>query len=634
LVEFYYLWKKTPGANQNRPHRRRRQGSLRRIRNTRTNSNASNNNSKKEEETPEPVLITESQPSSISKEENSSVTEDDISECDSDSSTTNKGSTATSGEFGGSDDSPSRMRTRNKQTKEQLTKKRAKRNIDTPDAQQQQTDVTKMTPSKTDNLSRKNSKPETLNKSKKRANESEIETSGYNVGEDSKDNSGIVKRKRVDSPTESLTTDSRPGSVLDEAESNSEILEGNSTKENEEKDPLSLPTSEIQLSIEDSEKIIDTDETLQLLTTMIAPIAQSFDLKETVAPAITTDSKFEQEQQINVSKQNTESVTAEECEIENTTNDQIEEKTITTENEQVKEQEMLSKLANMKQEGFSTGVIATKASTALAENATKEIVFIKNEPGDDDSINNTNSNEPHDLKLKVEIKSEEKSINDIVAQDGENTQPTSNENFLKSDLKDVKFGSDIKFSGSPLSERKSGKNEHEAVNIKYITPPDSAKYNQDGQVEYDMKGFIDQNVGDSEKISSSYLESVSNSMRPDNTLNTNDPRYYHQDCNTSESSLKYQEDLKSNIGGELAATSKAYHPYDQQQNLLRQTYENMKFDQIMKYGLPSTTSASQIPDLKYLTPEQQQQMSMLKYSSGDITTNFNKWKKLKYFIYF
>lgn len=37
LVEFYYLWKKTPGANNNRPHRRnRRPGSLRRIRNTRT----------------------------------------------------------------------------------------------------------------------------------------------------------------------------------------------------------------------------------------------------------------------------------------------------------------------------------------------------------------------------------------------------------------------------------------------------------------------------------------------------------------------------------------------------------------------------------------------------------------------
>lgn len=34
-MEYYYLWKKTPGANNNRPHRRRRQGSLRRIRTTR-----------------------------------------------------------------------------------------------------------------------------------------------------------------------------------------------------------------------------------------------------------------------------------------------------------------------------------------------------------------------------------------------------------------------------------------------------------------------------------------------------------------------------------------------------------------------------------------------------------------------
>lgn len=41
-MEFYYLWKKTPGANNNRPHRRRRQGSLRRIRNTRNSRGAAN----------------------------------------------------------------------------------------------------------------------------------------------------------------------------------------------------------------------------------------------------------------------------------------------------------------------------------------------------------------------------------------------------------------------------------------------------------------------------------------------------------------------------------------------------------------------------------------------------------------
>jgi arginine-glutamic acid dipeptide repeat-containing protein len=128
LVEFYYLWKKTPGANNNRPHRRRRQSSLRRIRNTRTNSTASNTSTKKEQ-TPEPQannIATEV--ASKATEENSSGSEDEASECDSDSSNTNKGSTI-------GEDSPTRMRTRNKQTaKEQNASKRPKRGTETPDA--------------------------------------------------------------------------------------------------------------------------------------------------------------------------------------------------------------------------------------------------------------------------------------------------------------------------------------------------------------------------------------------------------------------------------------------------------------------------------------------------------------------
>lgn len=125
LVEFYYLWKKTPGANNNRPHRRRRQSSLRRIRNTRTNSTASNTSTKKEQ-TPEPQAVTEAK-SSKANEENSSISEDEASECDSDSSNTIKGSTI-------GEDSPSRMRTRNKQTTKGQANKRPKRGTETPDA--------------------------------------------------------------------------------------------------------------------------------------------------------------------------------------------------------------------------------------------------------------------------------------------------------------------------------------------------------------------------------------------------------------------------------------------------------------------------------------------------------------------
>lgn len=103
LVEFYYLWKKTPGANNNRPHRRRRQGSLRRIRNTR-NSRGGNTppTSGKLSDTslvPAETKLFSGRTNATSEAENSrpspqpgkepgetsSVTEDDNSEDDSDS---------------------------------------------------------------------------------------------------------------------------------------------------------------------------------------------------------------------------------------------------------------------------------------------------------------------------------------------------------------------------------------------------------------------------------------------------------------------------------------------------------------------------------------------------------------------
>lgn len=97
-------------------------------------SNAPSNN--KKEEAPEPAVATDPRPSPISKEDNSSLTEDDASECDSDSSVTNKRSTPAGGGGAGEllgEDSPSRMRTRNKQAKDQPNTKRPKRGTETPD---------------------------------------------------------------------------------------------------------------------------------------------------------------------------------------------------------------------------------------------------------------------------------------------------------------------------------------------------------------------------------------------------------------------------------------------------------------------------------------------------------------------
>lgn len=133
------------------------------------------------------------------------MTEDDASECDSDSSITNKrtltkhffsfhmqtnsqrfivisGSNNTNTEMLG-DESPSRMRTRNKQSKDQTSNKRPKRGADIPDA----TNENPKTPTKAE---RRKSTKDTPTKGKKRTN---IDLDMDNDGSDEKE-----KRKRVD----------------------------------------------------------------------------------------------------------------------------------------------------------------------------------------------------------------------------------------------------------------------------------------------------------------------------------------------------------------------------------------------------------------------------------------------------
>lgn len=479
LVEFYYLWKKTPGANNNRPHRRRRASSLRRIRNTRTNSNASNNNKEttntssnsnnnsgsannsnsnnKKEQTPEPQAPEATRPSPITapnnKEENSSVSEDDASECDSDSSTTNKGSIVASGEFG--EESPSRMRTRNKQTaKDQnnASGKRAKRGTDTPDTTTTAQNDNPKTPKK-EKQNNKATNKETPVKGKKRPNETEpIETN------DEKD----LKRKRSDSPTESVTTDSRPGSVLDEAESNSEPSESTlAPKDGEEKDPLSLPTDEMSTAINK-----DSPPKEDLIT------EQSIVTKANETPPL-TEEKHEPISEVlalNDTKKN------DEPEQQNP----------------VKEQEMLNKLANMKQE-------SANANNAEEFTATKEVVYsIKKEPRDE-PLNSAEpltagDNEPHNLKVKLEIKSEAKltpqgenaqgnKVEEKLAEssdDAENLVVKSSNPALEDDTKvesKVFIGTD---QSKPLGESLMIKSFAQDLSGSKYVPPEDSKFSIDG----------------------------------------------------------------------------------------------------------------------------------------------------------
>ncbi|XP_013145192.1 PREDICTED: arginine-glutamic acid dipeptide repeats protein isoform X2 [Papilio polytes] len=228
LVEFYYLWKKTPGASSNRPHRRRRQASLRRVRNTR-NSRAGT----PKEQTPEitPVPDTNgSRPSPNPKEagEMSSVTEDENSEEDSDSREAGDLAKVDNGRTGDNpEDSPSRMRTRNK-SKEQTTPN-GRKGQDESD-----TDTKSKKPSKPNAQSTNNnitekvlSSPVSKDKdNKKKVTNGKVDVSKVKkrLPDDTKpeilDGDVQMKKKKAsdppESPSESLTNDSF--SAMDETE--------------------------------------------------------------------------------------------------------------------------------------------------------------------------------------------------------------------------------------------------------------------------------------------------------------------------------------------------------------------------------------------------------------------------------
>ncbi|ENN72514.1 hypothetical protein YQE_10855, partial [Dendroctonus ponderosae] len=266
VVEFYYLWKKTPGANNNRPHRRRRQGSLRRIRNTR-NSRGGTTAAGRTSGTATPAPeATENRPSphpcEKKPDETSSVTEDDNeSEEDSDSrdahyrcshcfTTSSKdwqaggkdkqmlcwdcraylrktnelppltapAATATTPPAEGPDQSPQRMRTRNKGSKEPASN-RARGKRETPEPK---TPVKQSGYAANDKLSassngpstpgKKKGKNDTASKSRKRTQDKLEE-----IDQDDKDAGCIFKKKRdrADSPA-SITSDS--GSVNEDVD--------------------------------------------------------------------------------------------------------------------------------------------------------------------------------------------------------------------------------------------------------------------------------------------------------------------------------------------------------------------------------------------------------------------------------
>ncbi|XP_065074501.1 arginine-glutamic acid dipeptide repeats protein-like isoform X3 [Ochlerotatus camptorhynchus] len=747
LVEFYYLWKKTPGANNNRPHRRRRAGSLRR-RNTRTNSNASSNNtppnSNKKEATPEPAVTESSRPSPISKEENSSVTEDDISECDSDSSATKAikesaaaavaqaaaaaaaataaiaavaaaaaatgatttptttpttasaagAATATStpvvataaaaGAAGGGgepgEDSPSRMRTRQKPTaKEQQQQQQANANNNTSGKRPKRggtetPDTTPIdspkTPSKKEDSGGKGqkskTKTDTPNKGKKRANELDPD------GSDDKDGQ---KRKRSDSPTESITTDSRPGSVLDEAESNSEAATevsinvsaaaatptAPSTKELEEKDPLSLgPTAEPMVTespessnpatavtktgddkeedgtvvaapasvtaalptAADAAKLPETEDITPPSTATSTPVATPAPAtvptpEEAMAAVPTTVAEEPPEKAAEASPAAPPIPPPETGAAPTVT------AAVPPPVQAPNEQEMLSKLANMKQELNPQSAMPTDFNT--------KDVFIKKEPGEESSESQPPVNEqPQDLKLKIEVKSEAKLMRDP-GTPGQSDAPSESKYDPENLTMKPAYESHIKY-GPP----EDGLKYHGDMKYPSQSTDGPLKYGQEEPLEYDMKRFMEpgkyppQDSALSMKIGPSGGLGGPSELKgyPQDLAGLN-MKYPPPDERSKFAPSPASDSSNAGTPSGLPLMPKSHYPDQLSMSMLRQQYDPngiMKFDPMGKYqgphpsyGLPGSQpplqqgppggpshlgqQQQQPQDLKYLPPE-------------------------------
>ncbi|KAJ6642024.1 Arginine-glutamic acid dipeptide repeats protein [Pseudolycoriella hygida] len=613
LVEFYYLWKKTPGANNNRPHRRRRAGSLRRNRVTR----ASNAPTNKKEETPEPTS-TDTRPASITKEDNSSLTEDDASECESDSSTTNKRSTSNNTEILG-DESPSRMRTRNKQAKDQSSNKRPKRGTDTSDT----ANDNPKTPSKNEKRKSTNSKPETPNKAKKRPN---IDVDVDNDTSEDKD-----KRKRCDSPSESINSDSRPESVIDDQENTNEPPESSPSvlvpKDSDEKmeDPLSIGITEPLSCVSSNEKDEEVEEESNQ-DPSIDPSGEQIDTEPVANDKVEAkvDIKLpndaDEEDQNSVPTESVPVLSSSLSQPEQTTNAFVAQPISAAVSVPIatnatpppssfgaKDDEMISAIANMKQE-------TTTAASGAVNYATKDILYIKKEPGDD-STDNSNSNEPHDLKVKVEIKTEKKPEAPEQEPKFDEEQvsaakPPSFEGHIKYGMPDphMKYGMDpTKYADSLKFGHDTPKGyPTDMTSAMKYPPPDGLKFAPDSVMKYDMKPYLDNPPKYADEPLKPYADGAMKMENPqmlkggpyqtEPTDMKYNPESQHKYAMPPDA-IKYEND-----DGPVGLSKHPYPdahsahrtPYDQPQPLMKFGEQMSKF-----HGMPPTPSNPQ--DLKYLS---------------------------------
>lgn len=273
-----------------------------------------------------------------------------------------------------------------------------------------------------------------------------------------------------------------------------------------------------------------------------------------------------------------------------------------------KDEEMISAIANMKQE-------TTTAITGAVNYASKDVLFIKKEPGDD-STDNSNSNEPHDLKVKVEIKTEKKPETSESEQKFDEDQATvtkptpSFEGHIKYGMPDphMKYGIDASRYGEQMKFSHENPNKHptDMTGAMKYTPPEALKYSQDAMMKFDMKPYLDNPPKYVDESMKAYAESSMKMEQPqmlkggpyqtepaDMKYN---PESQHKYPMPPEG-IKYEnEDVPLGLSKHSYPDAHSAHrsPYDQPQPMIKFGEQMSKF-----HGMPPTASNPQ--DLKYLS---------------------------------
>lgn len=338
---------------------------------------------------------------------------------------------------------------------------------------------------------------------------------------------------------ESLTTDSRPGSVMDEGESNSEPAESMIllSKDGEEKDPLSIALPETPSS--DTQTKEDHDrENDQRSPSDVATPEDEADIPAQSSKTVGDDEK--------------KALPSVEIKGEK---DSLKD---------VKDSDMLSKIANIKQESNSSTTDGEFQSKESSTSSTTSSVQIKKEPNEEESSANQNMNQsqPADLKVKIEIKSEKNGSNSVPS-DISNQMPNEQDNNNNAENLVCK----------PI-EKLSAAVPSSSDNSSSSQPPSKDERNSENTgTDYSMKTFMEHQQRDSIK--------AEHNAKSEQNKSPEAPSNQH-------SKPLHPFGIIDREDGKLP-------PNEAPPGMLRHPYEPL----MMKYDLPPHPAM----DLKYLPPE-------------------------------